>query len=160
MAPAFQKSEPPGCFINNSQNTIRYGKEITDYIATWVAEGYAAGPFEGLLCPHFHGNPLLAVVQPGKVRPVLDVSSSKEDSFKSTVDDYEAETVKMASAKKFGQNLLNCGKNATMSKHYLLAAYAQVPCKIKDLRLQGFAWLGKFFVKTPGIWCKDKCVQL
>ncbi len=89
-------------FIKNSQNTIRYGKEITYNIATWVAEGYAAGLFEGPPCPHFHVNLLLAVVQPGKVRPVLDVSSSKEDSFNSMVDDYETKTVKIASTKKFG----------------------------------------------------------
>jgi len=57
--------------------------------------------------------------------------------------------VKMASAKKFGQNLLECGVNATMSKHDLVAAYKQVPCMIKDLRLQGFSWLGRFFVR-PG----------
>jgi hypothetical protein len=75
-------------------------------------------------------NLLLAVVQPGKGRPVLDVSLPIEDYFNSTVDDYETETVKMASAKKFGQNLLNCGKNATMSKRDLLAACTQVPCKI------------------------------
>jgi len=33
-------------FYQDPQNMIRYGKEITDNIATWVVEGYATGPFE------------------------------------------------------------------------------------------------------------------
>jgi hypothetical protein len=48
----------------------------------------------------------MAVVQPDKVRPVLNVSSPKGDSFNSMVDENETEAVKMASAKKFGKNLL------------------------------------------------------
>jgi hypothetical protein len=121
-APAFQKIELPGCFVKNASNTFRYGREITDNIATWVEEGYAAGPFGGPPCANFRVNPLIAVVQPGKVRPVLDVSSPNGESFNSTVDEYETETVKMATAKKFGQNLLDCGENASMSKHDLVAA--------------------------------------
>jgi hypothetical protein len=83
---------------------------------------------------------------------VLDVSSPNGESFNSTVDEYETETVKMATAKKFGQNLLECGEKATMSKHDLVAAYKQVPCKIQDLRLQGFSWLGRYFVETRQIF--------
>jgi hypothetical protein len=83
----------------------------------------------------------MAVVQPDKVRPVLNVSSPKGDSFNSMVDENETEAVKMASARKFSRNLLECGVNATMSKHDLVAAYKQVPCMVKDLRLQGFSWL-------------------
>jgi hypothetical protein len=151
-APAFQKSELPGCFVKNAHSTLKHGRAITDNIATWVHEGYAAGPFEGPPCPQFRVNPLMAVVQPDKVRPVLNVSSPKGDSFNSMVDENETEAVKMASAKKFGKNLLECGVNATMSKHDLVAAYKQVPCKIKDLRLQGFSWLGRFFVETRQVF--------
>ncbi len=39
-----------------------------------------------------------------------------------------------------------------MSKFDLVAAYKQVPCKIEDLRLQGFMWLGKFFCETRQIF--------
>jgi hypothetical protein len=105
-APAFQKSELPGCFVKNAPSTLKHGRAITDNIATWVHEGYAAGPFEGPPCPQFRVNPLMAVVQPDKVRPVLNVSSPKGDSFNSMVDENETEAVKMASAKKFGKNLL------------------------------------------------------
>jgi hypothetical protein len=49
---------------------------------------------------------------------------------------------------QFGHALLKCGKNATMSKFDLVAAYKQVPCKVDDIRLQGFMWCGKFFAET------------
>jgi hypothetical protein len=125
---------------------------VTDNIATWITEGYAAGPFEGPPCANFRVNPLLAVVQPDKVRPVLNVSSPHKASFNYSVDPLETESIKMASAKKYGQHLLDCGHNATMSKHDLVAAYKQIPCKIEDLRLQGFCWLGKYFVETSQIF--------
>ncbi len=58
----------------------------------------------------------------------------------------------MASAKKFSQALLDCGQKAKMSKHDLVAAYKQVPCRVSNLTLQGFPWLGKFFVETRQVF--------
>jgi hypothetical protein len=95
---------------------------------------------------------LIAVVPPGKVRPVLDVSSPQGNSFNSKIDKFSTETFKMASSKKFSQALLDCGNNANMSKHDLVAAYKQVPCKVTDLRMQFFQWLGKYFVETRQVF--------
>ncbi len=39
-----------------------------------------------------------------------------------------------------------------MSKFDLLTAYKQVPCRIEDLRLQGFMWLHKYFCETRQIF--------
>jgi hypothetical protein len=58
------------------------------------------------------------------------------------------EKLKMASAQQFGSALLKFGKDATMSKFDQVAAYKQVPCKVEDIRLQGFMWAGKFFAET------------
>jgi hypothetical protein len=132
-APSFQRNNLPACFVKNAKSTIVNVAQVTDNIATWIAEGYAAGPFDGPPCANFRVNPLLAVVQPDKVRPVLNVSSPHKVSFNSSVDPLETESIKMASAKKYGQLLLDCGQNATMSKHDLVAAYKQIPCKIDDL---------------------------
>jgi hypothetical protein len=151
-APSFQETTLPACFVRNSSSTYKHGKEITENIATWIEEGYAAGPFESPPCANFRVNPLIAVIQPGKVRPVLDVSSPSGESYNSAVDDFETEKVKMASARQFGQLILMCGEKATLSKHDLVAAYKQVPCRVEDLRLQGFSWLGKYFVETRQIF--------
>jgi hypothetical protein len=151
-APSHQSSRLPGCFVKNASSTVKYGRHITDSIATWIEEGFAAGPFDKPPCENFRVNPLLAVIQPDKVRPVLDVSSPKGSSFNDNVNSYENEKVYMASAKSFAQNVVGCGMNAVMSKHDLVAAYKQIPCKIEDLRLQGFMWLGKYFVETRQVF--------
>ncbi len=39
-----------------------------------------------------------------------------------------------------------------MSKFDLEAAYKQVPARLQELRLQGFCWLGKFFVELDQIF--------
>jgi hypothetical protein len=151
-APAFQEKTLLGCYVKNAASTLRYGREITDNIATWVNEGFAAGPFDSPPCANFRENPLIAVVQPGKVRPVLDMSSPDGESYNSAVCEFEMETVKMASARQFSQLILDCGQGAIMSKHDLVAAYKQVPCRVADLRLQGFSWLGKYFVETRQVF--------
>ena len=151
-APAHQVKSLPGCFIQNSRAAIIQGKYVTEEIATWVQKGFAAGPFDEPPTDNFRVNPILAVVQPDKVRIILNVSAPEEGSFNANVDEYETETVKMASAKLFSQKLMDCGKNSTMSKQDLKAAYKQIPARISDLRLQGFFWLGKFFVETRQIF--------
>ena len=151
-APACQKSDLPGCFVNNARNTLLHGQAVTENIATWIKEGYASGPFSDPPCENFRVNPLLVAVQPGKIRTILNVSSPDGDSYNSNVDDYETEKVRMASAKLFSECLLDCGVNANMSKYDLTAAYKQVPCKVQNLRLQGFKWLGKYFVETRQVF--------
>jgi len=151
-APSHQKSSLPGCFVKNASSTVKYGRQMSDNIATWIREGFAAGPFKEPPCENFRVNPLLAVVQPDKVRPVLDVSSPKGTSFNDNVCGEETEKVYMASAISFAQNVVGCGENAIMSKHDLVAAYKQIPCRIEDLRLQGFMWLGRFFVETRQVF--------
>ncbi len=151
-APAFQTEKLLACFVENSKSTFVHGRQVTENIATWIKEGYAAGPFDGPPCPNFRVNPLLAIAQPGKVGVVVNFSAPKKFSFNDNVENFETETVKMASAKKFSQNLLDCGQGAVMSKHDLVAAYKQIPCKTSDLRLQGFSWLGKYFLETRQVF--------
>ena len=125
---------------------------MTEEIANWVHKGYAAGPFDKPPTPGFRVNPILAVAQPDKIRVILNVSAPENESFNSNVDEFETETVKMASAKNFSHKLMDCGKNSNMSKQDLKAAYKQLPAKLDDLRLQGFFWLGKRFVETRQIF--------
>jgi hypothetical protein len=83
---------------------------------------------------------------------VLNVSLPKDDSFNSNIVKSDLEKVKMSSASEFATALHKCGKGAVMSKFDLVAAYKQVPCKIEDLRLQGFMWLEKYFCETRQIF--------
>jgi hypothetical protein len=151
-APSYQATELGSCHVANSSKTIVNGRVVTDNIATWIKMKYAAGPFKEPPLKKFRLNPLLAVVQPTKVRPVLNVSMPKKLSFNSNIKKEELEKVKMSSASEFGNALVKSGHGAVMLKFDLVAAYKQVPCKIEDLRLQGFMWLGKFFCETRQIF--------
>jgi hypothetical protein len=44
-ASSFQINELPSCQILNPDNISKYGKEVSDTIASWVQKGFAAGPF-------------------------------------------------------------------------------------------------------------------
>ncbi len=50
-APAFQTEKLSACFVENSKSTFVHGRQVTENIATWVKEGYAACPFDGPPCP-------------------------------------------------------------------------------------------------------------
>jgi len=140
------------CHVVNSKKMTSNGRAVTDNIATWIVKKYAAGPFNSPPCSLFRTNQLLAVVQPSKVRPVLNVSLPKDDSFNSNIVKSDLEKVKMSSASEFATALNKSGRGAVMSKFDLVAAYKQVPCKIEDLRLQGFMWLDKYFCETRQIF--------
>ena len=78
----------------------------------------------------------------------LNVSSPIGSSFNDNVDKNGPEKLKMSSAKKFRQSLLDAGEGAKMTKFDMQNAYKIVPCNMKDLRLQGFKWARRFFVET------------
>jgi hypothetical protein len=61
------------------------------------------------------------------------------------------EKVYMSSPRLFGYSVCDAGCNAFMSKFDSADAYKNVPCRIYDLRLQGFSWLSKFFIETKQI---------
>ena len=89
----------------------------------------------------------MAVEQQEKIRIVLNASLPENLSFNSNIKNTELEKVYMSSARKFGYSVIRAGKGAMMSKFDLCDAYKNIRCKKEDFRLQGFFWLGKFFLK-------------
>ena len=151
-ASSYQKIDLPACSVENANITKKYGKEISDTIAHWVKEGFACGPFDYPPLDKFRVNSILAVPQDGKVRPVLNVSLPENHSFNDAIDQNLMEKVHMTSAREFGFAIMKCGKNAVMSKFDQKDAYKNVPAKLNELRLQGFRWLGKFFIELSQIF--------
>ena len=149
-AEAYQKVELPPVETKNAKSAFTHGILLTDKIATWIEDGFVAGPF---VCPPvagFRTNPLMAVERNGKVRPVLNMSGPRGASFNDNVDKRKLERVHMATAKKFSFALRKAGRGARFSKFDVKDAYKLIPCKTKDTRLQGFSWLGRYFCKTQG----------
>jgi len=147
-APAYQKISLPGCKVSNTPSTAEYGADVADTIASWVKKGFASGPFSEPPLDKFRVNCLMAVNQGSKVRPILNISLPENCSFNDNVDEFELEKVKMCSAKSFSHAILAAGKGAKMYKTDVRDAYKLVPAKIEDLRLQGFAFLEKYFCET------------
>lgn len=151
-APSLQKTSLPGVFCDNAKISFVYGREMTDTLAAWVSAGFVCGPFTQPPLEKFRVNSLLMVPQTDKVRPVLNVSLPKDRSFNDNIDNFQLEKVTMTSARQFSYSILLAGKDSVMSKYDQKDAYKNVPAPISDLRLQGFSWLGKFFIETQQIF--------
>ena len=158
-ADSFQKSYLPPCSVGNAKNSMKYAEQITDTIATWIKKEFVAGPFDTPPLKDFRVNSILAVDQGEKIRPVLNVSLPEGESFNSNINELLLEKVYMSNARRFGFSVCEAGVNAKMSKFDLVDAYKNVPVRIFDLRLQGFAWLSKFFFECRQIFGAKTAVQ-
>lgn len=157
---SFQK-EPalPGIYCENAKATFKYGATITDNIATWIKSGFAAGPFDQPPTRLFRVNSILATKQKEKVRTVLNVSLPENRSLNDNIDETKMEKVIMTSARNFGYTMCEAGKNSWFAKTDMRDAYKNVPIPTNELRLQGFSWLGKFFVETRQIFGAKSAVS-
>jgi hypothetical protein len=151
-ADSCQAIELPSCMQKNAKNAIIYGDAVTDTVATWIKEGFVAGPFNSPPLDKFRTNCLMAIPQGSKVRPVLNGSLPAECSLNSNVDPHKVEKVEMCSARCFSYSVIDAGDSCYMAKMDMQNAYKNVPCKPNDYRLQGFHWLGKYFIETRQIF--------
>jgi hypothetical protein len=145
--PSYQSSYLPSCTVKNSKAAIDNGKHVTDSLCTWIKSGYVSGPFSSPPLKNFRVNSILAVPQPGKIRICMNVSLPEGTSFNDNIAKHKMEKMKMSSAKNFGFSVIEAGRGAYMSKFDFVDAYKNIPAAKSDLRLQGFTWLGKYFVE-------------
>ena len=75
---------------NNAKSAFTHGALLTDTIAQWVKNKMVAGPFDEPPLANFRVNPLMAVQQKTKVRPILNLSAPKKFSFNDAVDESPA----------------------------------------------------------------------
>ncbi len=83
---------------------------MTDTLADWIRKGFVAGPFSEPPLKKFRSNPLMAVVQKTKVRPILNLSSPLGNSFNDAVVPESVDKLKMCSAKMFAETLVGAKK--------------------------------------------------
>ena len=152
-------SELPAVSCKNASTTFQYDETITDNIATWVKEGFAAGPFSEPPLKKFRVNSILATKQNDKVRTILNVSLPERNSLNDNINEKKLEKVVMSSARSFGFTVKDAGKKAWMAKFDMKDAYKNVPIPTEELRLQGFSWLGKYFVETRQIFGAKSAVS-
>jgi hypothetical protein len=151
-APAYQKFPLRGAMIPNAPSATEHGGAFTETLEKWIQQGFVAGPFKTPPTKEFRANSIMAIEQKGKVRPILNLSKPKEFSFNDNVDKDIVPKVRMSSARQFGQSVLAAGEGALMSKMDMRDAYKNIPAKIEELNLQGFTWLGAYFIDTQQIF--------
>jgi len=94
----------------------------------------------------------MAVIQPGKVRPILNLSSPKNFSLNDHLKTDKIPKIFMTTAKDFSHAVYRAGFNAKMSKFDLVNAYKIVSSHPSAWRLHGFSWLNRFFVDLSTIF--------
>jgi hypothetical protein len=151
-ADSLQTSVLKGCVCPNGESAVKHGATVTDTIATWVENDFVCGPFDSPPFSDFRCNKIIAIVQPTKIRPCLDLSSPEGSSFNDNINCNLLEKVFMATEKDFGYVLKESGYNAKMSKFDTCDAYKCVPVPLSEFRLQGFIWLKKFFFEKKQVF--------
>lgn len=147
-APALQRIHLPPLVSENHESAVQNGAFLTDTIADWINMGFVSGPFAAPPLPDFRSNQLKVTVRNGKVRPIINASHPIGRSLNDNIIEEKMEKVEMSSAQKFSYSIWKAGKGAIMSKFDMRNAYKNVPCRIEDIRLQGFQWGGKYFAET------------
>jgi hypothetical protein len=149
----------PAMTEKNSPSVSIHGKEFTDTVASWVKKGYVAGPFTAPPLAGFRCNSMLAIEQPGKIRAVMNLSGPEGSSFNDAICENAVEQVHMATARFFGYSIVDCGVNCLMWKWDHVDAYKHIPTAMADLRLQGFRWLGRYFVEKQQVFGSSYAVS-
>jgi len=149
----------PQIRVKNSSSAFIHGDRFTDNLAWWVKQGYVAGPFAVPPYSDFRSNSMMAVEQKNKIRIIMNLSEPEGQSFNDAIDEDDLEHVHMSTARQFGYSVVECGKNAKMWKYDFTDAYKNIPTCIDDRRLQGFMWLGKYFVESQQVFGSKAAVS-
>jgi hypothetical protein len=142
----------PAARIPNTPSVTAHGMEFTDTLAGWIRQGYVSGPFAAPPLPDFRTNAMMAVAQKNKIRIIMNFSAPDGESYNDAIDELALEKVSMSSARLFGYSVMDCGTGARMWKFDMVDAYKTIPSAQSDLRLQGFSWLGKYFIELKKVF--------
>jgi len=149
---SFTSNNPPPIRCKKHRICFFHGKEMTDIIAQWVDAKIVAGPFKNPLLTNFRSNALMAVVQPSKIRPILNLSAPKNFSLNDCLDTAKIPKIYMSTAKDFSHAIYGAGFNAKLYKFDLVNAYKTIAAHPSAWRLHGFKWLNRYFVDITTIF--------
>jgi len=147
---------------SNAPSAMEFPREVTDAVASWVAAGFAIGPFEEDQVPEgVKVSGIMTRPKPnGAVRIILNLSAPKGAAVNEGIE-LAAFPATMSSTGKWLAVLARAGRNALMIKMDWADAYKHIHVREEDVRLQWFTWLGRYFaevclvfgaVSSPGIY--------
>jgi len=134
---------------SNAASALEHPREVTDAVASWVAAGFAIGPFDPEETPRdVKINGIMTRLKPnGAVRIILNLSAPKGAAVNEGIDLAEFPAT-MSSTGKWLAVLSAAGRGAFMVKMDWADAYKHVHVREEDVRLQWFSWLGKNFAEV------------
>ena len=89
---------------------------------------------------------MFGVSQIDKVRPIVNLSYPPKASYNDAIGKNVLPKITMDSAKKISHQIYRKGAGCKISKLDHSAAYKIIPTKPSQWRLQGFTWLGRYYV--------------
>jgi len=133
----------------NAPSALEFPREVTDAVASWVAAGFAIGPFSEADTPEdVKINGIMTRPKPnGAVRIILNLSAPRGAAVNEGIDLGEFPAT-MSSTGKWLAVLVAAGRGAWMIKMDWADAYKHVHVREEDVRLQWFSWLGKNFAEV------------
>jgi len=141
-------SKVPSVIMGNNRMDHEAAINCADQLASSVKDGIICGPFDTPPMADFRSNLLFTVERNGKHRLILDLSSPEGESYNDAIDKDEVPNITMASPREIADKLHEFGSTAYLSKADHKGAFKLVPAKADLVRLQGFEFLGKFFVES------------
>jgi hypothetical protein len=133
----------------NAPSALECAREVTDAVASWVAAGFAIGPFTAEETPpDVKVSGIMTRPKPnGSVRIILNLSAPAGQSVNDGIDlaDFPAT---MSSTGKWLRVLAAVGRGAHMIKMDWADAYKHVHVRPEDVKLQWFSWLGMNFAEV------------
>ena len=142
---AFREASRSG----NAPSALEFPREVTDAVASWVAAGFAVGPFSPAATPAgVKINGIMTRPKPnGAVRIILNLSAPRGAAVNEGIDLAEFPAT-MSSTGKWLAVLTAAGRGAHMIKMDWADAYKHIHVREEDVRLQWFSWLGMNFAEV------------
>ena len=136
------------------------GEQLADVFCTMLKEGHLAGPFPKSPLFFSRFNKMFPLVQPNKVRPIIDLSYPTGTSYNDQIPKHTLRKVKMASAPVIGELIRRAKGSAILSKYDHISAYKLVSARIPEIKYQGFRFLSYYFYELKQIFGSVAAVHL
>lgn len=139
----------PGMTAGNGRSMFEpgVGAHYTDELVTMIKKGFVCGPYNEPPLEDLRCNPLFAIEQKDKWRTILNMSYPEGQSFNDAIKTASMRKLTMASPRQVANLIRSVGQGAIMSKVDQQSAYKIIGTNPLQWRLQGFRWLGKYFIE-------------
>ena len=137
----------------NAPSAYEFGAQVSDAIADWLVLGLAYGPVKEEDLPFsVKINGIMCKEKPnGSVRIILNLSAPEGLSVNDGINKLDFPAV-MSSTWKFVKALNLGGRGIYMVKIDWSSAYKHIAVRAKDLHLQWFKWMDRYFVELSLIF--------